>query len=209
MTLSLDCTPELLAKPGPDQESALAALRTFLLKAVRKSLSGRAGADSHFIEDVVQLSLVRILKALDTFEGRSAFSTWALTITVRIAFSELRKKHWKTVSLDELRERSNAAPAETPTVDDNPHQAAARKEFRSSLHALIKSELTPHQQDYLLAALHGMPQDDIANRMNLSRNAVYKVGHDARKALKRALEQRGFSLEKIDEIHSEPDRPTL
>ena len=40
--------------------------------------------DDGFVEDVVQMALVRILKSIDTFKGNSAFSTWALAIGLRV-----------------------------------------------------------------------------------------------------------------------------
>ena len=50
-----------LTQDGPPREEAVAELRLFLLKSVRSGLSGRAGSDYAFVEDVVQIALVRIL----------------------------------------------------------------------------------------------------------------------------------------------------
>ena len=41
-------------------------------------------------------------KKIDTFEGRSQFTTWAYKIAVRVALNELRRRRWRDVSLDGL-----------------------------------------------------------------------------------------------------------
>jgi DNA-directed RNA polymerase specialized sigma24 family protein len=63
------------------------------------------------------------------------------------------------------------------------------------LHRLIDTKLTARQRDVLLAGLNAMPQDEIARQMNITRNAVYTLGHDARKALRRAFEEAGYGIE--------------
>ena len=60
------------------------------------------------------------------------------------------------------------------------------------MHRLIQSELTPLQRDVLLAELNAMPQDEIATQLGRNRNTIYKIGHDARRALKRAFETAGY-----------------
>jgi DNA-directed RNA polymerase specialized sigma24 family protein len=37
-----------------------------------------------FIEDTVQETLLRVLKNLDAFDGRSQFTTWACKIAARV-----------------------------------------------------------------------------------------------------------------------------
>ena len=188
--------PRRLAPGSPDREAALRELRLFMLKGVRAGLSGRHGANDDFVEDVVQSAMVRILDHLHRFEGRSAFTTWAIAIALRVAFSELRRKHWNHVSLDELREKGAFLRNEVDPGAD-PHESVARHSLVTLLHQLIRSKLSPHQRDMLLAELNGMPHDEIAAQMNLTRNAVYKLGHDARRALRRALEAAGYGVEEV------------
>ena len=67
-----------LAPGSPDRESALRELRLIMLKGVRAGLFRRPGTDDDFLEDVVQSAMIRVLDHLDRFEGRSAFTTWAM-----------------------------------------------------------------------------------------------------------------------------------
>jgi len=191
--------PKRLAPENTGREAALGELRLFLIKGIRSGLSGRHRTGEDFIEDVVQVALVRILDNLDRFEGRSAFTTWALTIALRVAFTELRRKYWSDVSLDELREKSGSLIDEADT-SPNPLEFTVRKSLITLMHQLIRTKLTSRQRDVLLAELNAMPQDEIARQMSVTRNAVYKLSHDARKALKRALEAEGYTVEQVREI---------
>ncbi len=60
------------------------------------------------------------------------------------------------------------------------------------IRSVIESDLTSRQRDVLFCELNGMPQEEIARQLGTNRNNVYKLFHDARKALKRALEARGY-----------------
>jgi RNA polymerase sigma-70 factor (ECF subfamily) len=186
--------------PGSlEREKALGELRLFLLKGVRGGLSLRPGTDRDFIEDVVQTALLRILDNLESFEGRSAFTTWALAIALRVAFSELRRRHWGNVSLEELREKGAVLPDEID-MPPNPMGTVMLNRLLTLMNQLIRTRLTPRQRDVLTAQLNSMPQDEIARQMNMTRNAVYKLAHDARKALKQGLEAAGYGSEQVRDI---------
>ena len=80
-------------------------------------MSHRAGVGDGLLEDVVQDALVRILERLPQFEGRSRFLTWAMSVAIRVAMSELRRRKWKDVSLDQVVEGGGLAPGQAP-VDE-------------------------------------------------------------------------------------------
>jgi RNA polymerase sigma-70 factor, ECF subfamily len=62
--------------------------------------------------------------------------------------------------------------------------------------------LTPHQRRVLIAlAVNGVPIDVLAERLNTTRGALYKTLHDARRKLRRHLDERGLSLEALEETH--------
>ncbi len=50
-----------------------------------------------------------------------------------------------------------------------------------------------------MAELRGMPQAEIAAQMGLTRNALYKLTHDARQSLKRGLEAAGIDGDEVRE----------
>lgn len=53
------------------------------------------------LDDAVQDSPLRILDHLPQFERRSRFVSWAMSITIRVAMTELRRRRRRDVSLDE------------------------------------------------------------------------------------------------------------
>src|SRR5262249_17275367 len=160
-------------------------------------LSHRAGVGDAFLEDVVQDSLLRILERLPQFEGRSRFLTWAMSIAIHLALSELRRQRWKDVSLDEVIAGADHPPVRAIDEDPGPHALWERGAIIDAMHEVIRNDLTGKQRAALLAELRGMPQDEIARHLGSNRNAVYKLTHDARKRLKRGLETAGFTAEDI------------
>lgn len=181
-----------LSAAGPQQAAALSDLREALLRGLRRALSGRPGADDAFQQDAAQDALVRILDRLAQFEGRSRFLTWATSIAIRVALSDLRRQRWKDVSLDALVSDANFTPQ--PAVDDDSRadSESERRAVYEKMHEVIQNELTEKQRTALVAELRGMPQDEIAHQLGSNRNALYKLSHDARKRLKQGLEAAGF-----------------
>ena len=89
---------------SPQNEEALADLRILVAKGLRYSLLNRVDSSQleELVEDFTQDSLLRIMDNLDSFRGESKFVTWAAKIAVNVAFSELRRKRWKDVSMEAL-----------------------------------------------------------------------------------------------------------
>jgi RNA polymerase sigma-70 factor (ECF subfamily) len=191
MNWSNESWHQRLQSSGPNRDDALAALREILLSRLRAAFRDRGGVDHSLLDDVIQETLLRILDRLDQFQGASRFTTWATSIAVRIAFTELRQRHWKDVSLDEFLE--DLPHAEPPGRESPPTSGLETKSLVDELYRIIHSELTGKQRTALLAELKGMPLEEIGRRMGTNRNAVYKLTHDARKRLKHCLERAGYS----------------
>lgn len=181
-----------LRAEGPEQQAALGDLRNALLRGLRKALSTHSRANDAFLEDAVQDSLLRILERLAQFEGRSRFVTWATTIAIRTAMSELRRHRWKDVSLDDLVEPVHRGSPRVPNGRSEPGVRSERRALVGTMYEVIEQDLTEKQRTALLAELKGMPQDEIARHLGSNRNAIYKLTHDARKRLKRGLEAAGY-----------------
>jgi RNA polymerase sigma-70 factor (ECF subfamily) len=166
-------------------------------------LSQRAGANDAFLEDVVQDALVRILERLPQFEGRSRFLTWAMAVAIRVAMSALRRRKWGDVSLDEVVADADLTPVWVVNDGIGPHAQSEREAILAVLREVIRNGLTTKQREALLAALQGMPLDEIVRQLGSNRNALYKLTHDARKRLKRGLEAAGFTAEDIGAAFAE------
>lgn len=181
---------------GPDRDEALSDLRAILLRGLGYALAGRSGIGEAHLEDFVQDALLRILGALDSFRGESRFTTWAQKIAVRVAFTELRRHRWRDVSLDEIADSPDSLfiPDALADPSASPEQQAAQSMLLDTLRRIIATELTDKQRLALVAVqIHGMPLEEVARRMGTSRNALYKLLHDARQRLKKRMMDEGLS----------------
>lgn len=197
-----------LRQPGPQRESALEALRRQLLRGLGYALGDRLGTPHHpLLEDAVQEALLTILDRLDTFQGRSRFLTWAQTIAVRKALTMLRRKAWQDVRLEDLvpEDAGDFTPAALTDPAPNPEHLSARNEAMRWVQRALQEALTPRQRRAMLAvAIHGMPLEEVARRMQTNRNALYKLLHDARRRLKNYLEAQGISVEDLIDLFQNP-----
>jgi RNA polymerase sigma-70 factor (ECF subfamily) len=140
--------------------------------------------------------LLRVLDHLDTFEGRSQFTTWVHKIAVRVALTELRRKRWENVSLDELVDNEEAPPPARLMADSapGPESMVEGEDMLERLRRVIAEELTEKQRQAMIAvAIKGMPLEEVARRMGTNRNALYKLMHDTRLRLKSRLAQEGLT----------------
>lgn len=199
-----------LSSSGPDQEQALADLGDVIQRGLPYSLSKYLSPqDPNFdalAEEVVQDTLLRVLDNLSSFEGRSKFTTWVHKIAIRIALTELRRKRWHDVSLDEITESADA-PASLGMMADSslgPEGVAEQADMLERIQHIIAEELTERQRTALLAiGIQGMPMPVVADRMDMNRNALYKLLHDARLKLKKRLIKEGLSPEEILSVFGE------
>ena len=181
------------ALSGRPDDAALEDLRRRLIRGLRGAFHGNRSVDDGFVEDIVQEALVKILRGVGGFRGDSKFLTWSLTIATRAAWTELRRKRWKDVSLDEVASAEDRwePAAQEPEFESNPDRQALGR----LLEELIRTRLTARQRQALLAEVSGMPQEEIGRRTSNNRNAVYKLVYDARRNLKRGLEEAGYGAE--------------
>lgn len=181
------------------RDRALADLRRLLLSGLKRSLSGLSKRDfAESMEDFVQEALLKILKNLDSFQGKSRFTTWAFKIAVRVALSELRRKRWKDVSLDSLMSPEGSGALFQSKPGSGPELTFMRSEVMSKVHLLMWDELTEKQRRAMHAiVLGGMPMEEVSSRMGMNRNALYKLLHDGRKKLKSRMMSEGMKIEEM------------
>ena len=192
---------ERLSSENAQQHEAIGQLREALVKGLKGAFFPR-GMDEAFCEDVAQESLLKILKALDSFEGRSKFTTWAISIAIRTGISQLRRKHFKDVSIEAISAGGDMSFDVADVKVANPQQQAVKESMLGTLSTLIDNELTDKQRVVVRSLLGGMPVDEIAHRTGSNRNAVYKMFHDARKRLKNGFEAAGHGADDVLAVFS-------
>jgi len=186
--------PVRLREGAEDRDKAIEELRSYLLRGLTRSLTHRYGGKIQ-VEDVAQVALMRILGALGTFQGRSRFTTWAMSIATRIGISELRRHYYRDVSLDQSTEGGNARFDVEDSAMESAEQAAQKQSMFTLLQKLIDECLSEKQKIAIRGSLNGLPIEEIAVRLDSNRNAVYKLVHDARLRLRQGFEANGFYAE--------------
>lgn len=191
---------QALSSPGTARDEALVNLRLILLGGLQRGLLGRidtAAPEFHTqAEDFVQEALLKILDNLDSFAGRSKFTTWAHKITIHIALTELRRKRWQDSSLEKLTESEDGdyTPSYTANPDPTPEVIAARTEMLARVNRILEEDLTEKQRHVMqLSVIQGKSAAVVAKTMDMNPNAVYKLLHDARLRVKASLMEAGLS----------------
>jgi RNA polymerase sigma-70 factor (ECF subfamily) len=183
---------------GPNPDEALADLYDLLMRGLRAAFGGYGGGLEANFGDFVQEALIKITGNLDSFRGESRFTTWAQKIAINVALTELARKRWRDVSLQDLfakREAADRGPADTQLT---PEELAFQNTVLGELRRIVDEELTDRQREAVVAVLlEGMPISEVAKRMGTNQNALYKLLHDARRKLKREMEAAGLSPQEV------------
>lgn len=192
---------------GAQRDAALADLRAMLLRALPQGLSNLLSPDNpafeSLIEDTAQETLLRVLNGLDTFEGRSLFTTWAYKISIRVALNELRRRRWRDVSLEGLEadETDDNLPHQFASFEPSPESVIERADILRRVQQIVAEELTERQRAAMDAInVQGVPMEEVARRMGTNRNALYKLLYDARLRLKHRLEREGLNPKELLEM---------
>ncbi len=191
----VDALFEHLHSTGPGYVEAVERLHGLMLRAARHQLArmpaacsrlGAAGIDE-IANQAADEATVAALGKVDSFEGRSRFSTWAYKFGVLHALSSANRAAWRD------RDLPLDAVSEPPAKTLSPEASLEEAEMSSILSAAISKSLTPHQRDVIIALiLNDVPIDALAEQMGLTRNALYKVLYDARKRLRSILQAQGY-----------------
>ena len=185
-----------LRTKGPVAMQAHSDLWQVLRRGLGGALGGRSGIDDSRLDDFAQEACLKVLARLDSFRGESRFTTWAVAVSIRVAFSELRRTRWRDISLDQFAPDGNVSfePAD-PSV--GPDYRVHRDEVAATFRRVLDEELTDRQRKAIVAELKGMPQEEIARQMGTNRNALYKLTYDARRKLRDGLISAGVTESEV------------
>jgi RNA polymerase sigma-70 factor (ECF subfamily) len=182
------------------REEAIARMHALLLRAARFEVARRRPTLPHLrgneLDDIANEAaddaLMSVLRRVDDFRGASRFTTWVYKFALLEASAKLRKRAWqgREVPLEPETWGLFSSPGLGPDAE------AEQSELLATLQSAIADVLTPHQRSVLVAlALNGVPIDVLAERLNTNRGALYKTLHDARRKLRKHLDEHGFSLD--------------
>ena len=183
-----------LASSGPRHDEAVRRLHAILLKAARhqvwqmRELLPAFGTAA--VEDLALCAaddaLVAVLGKLDSFEGRSRFTTWAYKFAILQAANEVRRQAWSS--------REVCLPDDDLWSDhaEGPEQHAEAADLASAVASAMSVALTSYQRRIAVALLvDHVPIDVLAERLGTTRGALYKTLHVARSRLRAHLTASG------------------
>ena len=178
----------LLARARAGDTAAFASLvmphRDGILRRIQRILHNQEDA-----EDAVQTAIVDALRHLDTFQGRSRFSSWLTRIALNAAFMRLRTGRRKNeASLDEVVVGETAARFEVVERRRNPEQECSLKETRVLLAKAI-DRLGPLYREVLhMFHVQELPAKEAARILGVPVGTVKARLHRARSRLSRHLQ---------------------
>ena len=189
-----------LRSDGVAGDEAIARLHALLLRATRFEVARRRSTLPHLRGDeladiateAADDALMSVLERLDDFRGASSFTTWVYKFALLEAAVTLRKRAWQGREVPLEPESWSLIPS----AGLEPDAELEQSELLTTLQTAIADKLTPHQRRVLVAlALNGVPIDVLADRLGTTRGALYKTLHDARRKLRRHLDETGLPLE--------------
>jgi RNA polymerase sigma-70 factor, ECF subfamily len=158
------------AAQGGDREALDRLLRMHAARitAICRRLAGN-DADA---ADASQEALIAIVRGLERFDGRSAFSTWAHRVATNACLDELRRRNRRATptDLDELSELTAPSPeaASTSRIDIEAALAKLPLEFRA---AVVLRDLSG--LDYAeIASVLDVPVGTVRSRIARGRAAL-------------------------------------
>ncbi len=188
-----------LSGEGREREDAIGRLHELLVRAARFEVA-RRGRDlrggqidlDDLATQAASDALMAIMRKLHTYRGDSRFTTWAYKFALLEAAVTVRRRAWqgREVPLEEDGWARLADRRAAPATD------AETAETIDAVRRAIAEELTPHQRAVLVSiALNGVPIDVLAERLETTRGALYKVLHDGRRKLRARLAADGHVLD--------------
>jgi len=187
---------EALHASGSKRERAVRRLHELLLRATRFEVGRRAAASPWLRaerEDLAQQSaddaLMAVLAKLDEYRGASRFTTWAYKFALLEAAAKTRRRAWhgRQIALDTEGWRLIADGSVRPDRE------VEMSELLTEVRDALDEEITPHERQILTAiTLNDVPIDVLAERLSMTRGALYKTLHVARGKLRRRLIANGF-----------------
>jgi RNA polymerase sigma-70 factor (ECF subfamily) len=191
-----------LSELQAENDVAWATLRGRIVRGLRAYLGGRgtqALDTPTLVDDVAQEALLTVRSKLGGFRGDSRFTTWVYRIAVNVLLGELRRRRWDAMRPAQPHDQAPLWPLEE--VAAGPERQTRQREAWNLVRSLIEGALTPYQRQVLLAHVFDeKPLDLVAGDLGVSRDAVYKAIHDARRKLRGELLARGITLGELTEV---------
>ena len=195
---------ELLERVQSGDTTSLNALVAQLRPHIERQLLRYPVADEDR-RDLLQATLMQVVRRIGSFRGDSSFSTWLFRVTANEALMMMRSQRRHRARLVEGLDFEDLATL--PAVNDTPgvdrgDLGAANSERDSRVRSAL-AELPDDYRDVVVAHYHlDLGLQEIADRFELSESAVRSRLHRARSRLRAILEGTPVAIEAQEEART-------
>ncbi len=162
-------------------------------------------------EEVLQDVFVAVYKKIDSFEGKSAFSSWLYRVTANTAFMKLRKrKQNEAVSFEEVSPSIRDGWVGKNPEDSDIDYMSVRHELRDVIQRAVARLPDEYRNIFVLRDIDGLSNEEVAETLALSVPAVKSRLHRARIILRKKLQRYydDYSQEEVLSIGKNMTRET-
>jgi RNA polymerase sigma-70 factor (ECF subfamily) len=129
--------------------------------------------DAADAQDVMQDTLLSAFKSIRTFQGRSKFSTWLVSIARNAALRRLRgREHPESLDQKDNEQDREFRPRQIAAWQENPEQSYSRTEIRQLVEKAILQLPANYRAVVILRDVEQLSADDVARQLDLSVPAV-------------------------------------
>jgi len=136
--------------------------------------------DDNAADDLTQETMLRAVRAIDSFEGRSQFGTWLYRIAMNTTHGFLDRKNRSPVVF-------HAELVDGSDCDITPDRAATDAELLSQIESAIASLSPKLRAAMVLTALQGLSPREASAIEECDESTIHWRVHEARKQLQHKL----------------------
>lgn len=161
------------------------------------NLCYRMLGDAHEAEDAAQEAFIRGYKSMHRYDVNRPFSTWILSIAAHYCIDQIRKRHMRIVSFEEIPYQKFSDPS--PGPEASLHTGEMQEQVRGLLETLSAEDRAAVVMRYW----YEFSYEEIASAMNMTISAVKSRLHRARKTLAQSWEQNTLNSRTAERTRNE------
>ncbi|MBI2187848.1 MAG: sigma-70 family RNA polymerase sigma factor [Acidobacteria bacterium] len=137
--------------------------------------------------DIMQDTLLAMLRSIREFRGDATVSTWLYTIARSFCIKKRRRRKFAPVHQESVESRGDLRRSDPPDPAPGPEEQAAGREIERALSAAIDSLDTVQREVLVLRDIEGLSAPEVAKVLGVSVQAVKSRLHRARLAVRQRV----------------------
>jgi RNA polymerase sigma-70 factor, ECF subfamily len=187
MNTNMDATisADLLVKGDQEEFSKLIELYSDPIYRLALNITG----NSLDAEDILQETMIKVLRSIHSFQGKSSLYTWIYRIALNESIQVLRKGKNNALSIDEEEDDEIGPPREIRSWDMLPEEQVISGEIKQKLDIAIQKLSEKLKVVFVLRDIQDLSIQETAELLGVSEEVVKTRLLRARLALRETLTQ--------------------